>query len=891
MPLGASIVAGLGSEPRNGFRGPLRQALRHGGFQVDMVGSNHDGSIADNDHEGTPGSVISDTIDYFKRSQALKPNVVVINVGTNDALEQVDIPGLKGRMRKLLDTIWQAQDMSSTCIILSTLISSGKENGKKHNPTINGYYRELVTELHADHCIYLAEMDPPTGPAKGWIGLDDMITDGVHPNNEGYRKMAYIFWQAILQANKDGMIKPYAAINEEHLDYKGCNKEYGSGDYAGLTQQGSGWDDGIYYHESHSKGVIWKFESDHDRGQFFFAGLWGQRYDDLVAWFDKGDAPHGNLFAVWRNMGDGQFKKIADLDPDLKCKPEGVVFVDMNSDGLDDLVCIDDNGDAYLSINQGDGGDRTPPTFKRVSKSALIKKNEQFPQSRIRIADIDGDGRGDYLAIDSAGNIHAWRNGWVDNIPKYWQPLGIRFQGKNKGNITGTRLVDINGDGRVDWLWVSDKGEVETWTNSRTCQKGQEGDGLKIDWRQGFHKGLSSGYTHGGVAYLHPEGDIRTRIMFGRIWGEPEAFGLFGRKDYAYLDHYEIDGKHIFNIRAWKNQGAGGTKVKADGVKYCNMMGHDDGREDYVWTYSDGAMVLYPNAGKYKMREDESYWGESTTIFDPKQLIAQRLDRRDLHLMDWDGDGTCDIVWTDPENNNKPSVWLNRYGKTKDWSKPETWELFRNQDSPANIVSCGEHRGSDLHDQAVQFADIDGNGRDDYLCIRRDGHITGFIHKDDNTWEDVGQIKFAQDKDRANLRFADVNGDGLDDMIWVDKFNGDGYVWYNKGPGNRKKLQGSYIEWARQEKPVYKGDHAGTCLYFPDLDGNGRADMHVIQNVYTNEAKTWYNPTCGLENHHGEGGTCCGDPSLPVPPGDTPPVVLLPQGADEETSITSSFHT
>ncbi|KAL2859212.1 hypothetical protein BJX68DRAFT_252247 [Aspergillus pseudodeflectus] len=869
MPLGASIVAGIGSHPRNGFRGPLRQALRHSGFEVDMVGSKHDGTFTDNDHEGTPGAVISETVDHFKNSQQLKPNIVVLNVGANDALEDIDVPGAKKRMHTLLDTIWQAEDMSSACVILSTLIPSSRDRGKKHNPTINTFYRELADELKSDHCIYLAEMDPPTGEAKGWIGADDMQSDCVHPNNEGHRKMAHIFWQAIIKAHTDGKIKAPVAIDQKTTVTETCDKEYGTGEYAGLTQQGSGWDDGIYQHEAHSKGIIWKYESDFDREQFFFAGLYGQNRDDLVAWFDKKDAPHGNMFVVWRNTGktEGRFEKIADLQPDLNCQPKGIFFVDMNSDGLDDLVCIAENGDAYLSINQGDGTDGKPPTFKRVSETALIKRNEGFARWRIRIADIDGDGRGDYLAIDNEGNIHAWRNGWVDDIPKYWQPLGIRFTGKHKGNITGVRMVDINGDGRADWLWVSDKGEVETWTNSRTCQSGSIGDGLKVDWRQGFAKGLSSGYTHSGVGWLHPNGDMRTRILFGRVYGEPQDFGLLGRKDYVYLEHWLQDDKHLFHMRAWKNQGSGGTKVKADGVKYCNMMGHEDGREDYVWTFSNGKMVMYPNAGICKSKEDGSYWGAQVTIFDPAQTAGQHLDRRDLHLMDWDGDGDCDIVWTDPDNDSRPSVWLNYYRKTKDWSKPGTWELFRNADSSASGVSCTEHRGFDLHDQAVQFADIDGNGRDDYLCIRRDGHITGFIHKDDNSWESVGQIKHSQEKDRANLRFADVNGDGLDDMIWVEKFNGDGYVWYNRGPGDRSKLQGSYIHWDRQEKPVYQSDRAGTCVYFPDLDGNGRADMHVIRDVYSNQAATWYNPSCAVVNHQGDEGSCCDDPKLPVPPG------------------------
>lgn len=78
---------------------------------------------------------------------------------------------------------------------------------------------------------------------------------------------------------------------------------------------------------------------------------------------------------------------------------------------------------------------------------------------------------------------------------------------------------------------------------------------------------------------------------------------------------------------------------------------------------------------------------------------------------------------------------------------------------------------------AVRFADITGNNRADYLCIEKDGRVSGFVHNDDDSWENVGQIKFADGKDRANLRWADVNGDGRDDMLWSEKFTGDAYVW------------------------------------------------------------------------------------------------------------------
>lgn len=78
---------------------------------------------------------------------------------------------------------------------------------------------------------------------------------------------------------------------------------------------------------------------------------------------------------------------------------------------------------------------------------------------------------------------------------------------------------------------------------------------------------------------------------------------------------------------------------------------------------------------------------------------------------------------------------------------------------------------------AVEFADITGNGRADYLCMEPGSRTTGFTHNSDGSWTDAGQIKVSITKDRANMRWADVNGDGKADLLWIEKFSGDGYVW------------------------------------------------------------------------------------------------------------------
>ncbi|OBT56778.1 hypothetical protein VE04_04842 [Pseudogymnoascus sp. 24MN13] len=751
-------------------------------------------------------------------------------------------------MKNLIRTILGQPGWDRTTIILSTLIPSANGDTEAPRGSVNDQYRNLVKDMQADGVrIVLADMDPPVA-GNGWLSYSTDYGDPVHPNDQGYAKMAYVWWAAINKARNDGLLQP---PNISEID-EDCHKKPGDGVSAGgLTQQVNGLDDGIYYHSSVGMGSVFDFSSNFDRGQWFFAKLFSRDRDDLVGWVDQ---PDGTVvYAVYKNNGGGfpRFTKIDDMTVHDNCLISGVNFVDINGDGLDDFVCIAKDGEAFASINNGPSSGSSP-TFTSIGS---IKSSEPgYDQSNICLADIDGDGRADYCASNAAGDISCWRNGGIQDKSEYWQALGKRFTGNNIGDLNGVRFVDINGDGRDDWIWVGDKGEVYTYTNSRSCQKGELGDGLNVAWRQGFLSGSSSGPTHLGMGVA----GIRDRIHFARIYGESESFGLLGRHDYVYMEHTRNGDKYDIQVKVWKNAGYGSTKLKADGNKYCNMMGHSGDREDYVWTLSTGQMTIHPNAGLSEVGDGQSFWGPEATMFDPAVHAGGRnLDRRDLHLADWDGDGFCDIIWTNPDENNQVEVWRNLYGETHAWN----WSYLGN---PATELSCVEKRGLGIHDIPVHFADVTGNKKADYLCMQKDGRTTGWVNGDSG-WEVIDQFKHTEGLDRANFQFADADGDGKADLIWTDKFNGDGTVYYN---GGRQEVGGSQFLWSNEGK-AFTGNAAGTCVYYPELNGDNRADQHNLLGTFTNEARTWFN-TCDGGNAMGDGPSTGTDPQLPAKPGLDP---------------------
>ncbi|KAL2819388.1 hypothetical protein BJX63DRAFT_428611 [Aspergillus granulosus] len=863
LPLGASITWGLASSDNNGYRKALRDQLRSDGFDVNMVGSRSNGEMADNDVEATSGYIIDEVRAAAANSLIYKPNVVLINAGTNDCRRNLAIDTAGERMRALIMDLLTAPDMSHTLIVLSTLLQSGNEITMSNQPLVNAQYRNLVTDLRGKgHNIVLAEMDPQDGEGSNRLTYPDSFADVTHPNDQGYKIMASIWYDAIKAAVSQGMISPAAEVDLG--DGTGtCNKTPGTGIYAGgHTQRGGGEDDGIYYHSSQTQGIVFSFDSNDDNDlKVFFGRLYRQDRDDILIWEKNNGVAR---YDTYMNTGatTNRFKRVGWTSIADNCNETGAHFIDINGDGLDDFVCIGLDGTAYASVNNGDGTPTSPPSFTYLGK---WKDREGSDQAAVRLGDVDGDGRADYCVLAANGDIRCWRNGWVgefypdissiscyydglliqvgdqDDLPKYWQPLGVRFTGGNMGDLRGIRFEDINGDGRDDWLWVNVDGQTTTWTNSRSCDRGVEGEGLKIVWRQGFQEGKSSGPTHPGMGSFATSG-LRNRVHFARIIGQPQDFGLLGRQDYAFFDiKAKESGGYTWDLHVWKNVGHGATKIKADGNRYCNMQGHEDGRMDFVWILSKGDMRIYPNKGLSEFSDSsESYWGSDYVIFDPSSVFGRDLDRRDLHLADWDGDGVCDIIWTDPDNANRMHVWRNRIKETGSYN----WEYHFD-----GTPSCNEKRGIGFFDRPVHMADITGNGMADYLCVEPDGRTWGYVH-DSNGWEYMDQIKFAEDRDRANLQWADVNGDGRADLIHTNKFTGDGTVWYSNG---RKDIGGSRFHWVNSGV-LYSGAAAGACTYFPDLDGDGRADLHAIINSLDNTADSWYNRCGGVKDHTGDDG-------------------------------------
>ncbi|KOS44744.1 hypothetical protein ACN38_g4349 [Penicillium nordicum] len=147
------------------------------GYIVDMVGSRKSGSMENNDNEGWRGFGIEQVTNKAKRSvPRLLPNLFVVNVGSNDCVQDFEIETAGKRMSDLLEYLYTASPGST--VILSTLLSNLDGKIDSRVQYVNEQFWEIEKARTAEgRKIIIVDMHGHDGPQIG------DLTDGTHPND------------------------------------------------------------------------------------------------------------------------------------------------------------------------------------------------------------------------------------------------------------------------------------------------------------------------------------------------------------------------------------------------------------------------------------------------------------------------------------------------------------------------------------------------------------------------------------------------------------------------------------------------------------------------------------------------------------------------------------
>ncbi|WP_344917870.1 GDSL-type esterase/lipase family protein [Streptosporangium oxazolinicum] len=509
MPLGDSITEGVGSPTGSGYRIALQSGLRNQGFQYDFVGSLSHGQGGDLNHEGHSGWRIDQIQGQIEGwLNVYRPDLVTLHLGTNDMIQNYQTGTAAERLATLIDRVFTFRP--TVAVVVSTLVPSRTPSIDARIRQFNRETREVVRgRQEAGRHIVLVDMAEVT-PAD--------IADDVHPGDNGYRKMAKIFNIGVVRAAMEGWITPQPGPGPVSCT-PGPDPTGGSGREAWFADfNGDGRDDYLALRPGSGSVRTWlnngaDYSGDHwvacgvtasgtntgvGQGRvLLFGDLDGDRRDDYLAvnpatgetraWVNRGAENGGDrwedrgVIASGTNTGVTLLGRVAQ-------------FADIDGDGRDDYLSLDPRtGHTRAWLNRGAdrGGDHW--LDKGVIASGT-NTGVSLTGRYVQFADIDGDGRDDYLAIDPAnGNTRAWRNVGAENGGDKWEDRGVIASGTNTGvSRTGriARFGDLNGDVRADYLAIDPaNGSVRGWINVRADVPGDH-------W---IDRGLIASGTNTGV--------------------------------------------------------------------------------------------------------------------------------------------------------------------------------------------------------------------------------------------------------------------------------------------------------------------------------------------------------------------------------------------------------
>jgi hypothetical protein len=181
--------------------------------------------------------------------------------------------------------------------------------------------------------------------------------------------------------------------------------------------------------------------------------------------------------------------------------------------------------------------------------------------------------------------------------------------------------------------------------------------------------------------------------------------------------------------------------------------------------------------------------GDLSTV--PGWQSAESSIQSILAAADYDGDGWEDVA---------VSKWVNFESA-----------IYKNMNGALQTVPVWT-TGDDDSDKGVAWADVDGNGWPDLAL----GHDPTLLYSNDdgtltNTWSSEDTFFGQQD-----MRFADVDQDGDDDLAEIHFSNGHVNIYINNDG-----VLDSLPTW------TYDSPHTGTAIAFGDINGDERIDLVV----------------------------------------------------------------
>lgn len=195
LPIGASQIAGKGSTDGNGWRKMVRDRLQSDNYVVDYVGTQPYGNIpAPNDEtEAYPAKSIFQAYNLSLTSGAwdTKPNLVIVTLGTNNCLQGTPVPYRDAlvQMSQLLEHVHELLPAALTLVagVVPWLADGGLCIPKLNNGIAQAVVQQQAYGQNVEYVDLYNVLNITT----------DYQSDGIHPTDAGYVKLANAWYEAI----------------------------------------------------------------------------------------------------------------------------------------------------------------------------------------------------------------------------------------------------------------------------------------------------------------------------------------------------------------------------------------------------------------------------------------------------------------------------------------------------------------------------------------------------------------------------------------------------------------------------------------------------------------------------------------------------------------------
>ncbi|MET8885400.1 GDSL-type esterase/lipase family protein [Streptomyces rubiginosohelvolus] len=330
-----------------------------------------------------------------------------------------------------------------------------------------------------------------------------------------------------------------------------------------------------------------------DAGYAKMATAWydGVKTAEDKGWIRKPSAlePDANCNAVDPGgsgetaLGKG-WRKLGVIAPGYGSGGGRTVMAEMNGDKRADYVQIRPDGSIRVGINTENKPGQ--PTWKNWGGGSGVfspagDATEPGLDSYVRFADIDGNGRDDYLVLlgsnDKVTLVDVWLNhpgsgdgpSWGEDMPRLRLPI-------ENARLDRLRFADVNGDGRDDVLRLGETGEVHAYLNQRQSGALQPDWEEKLSWAPGVQ-----GAKAEGLRFADVDNDNRADYLMVGGDGSVHAYLNRGGKGGGGFDKH-----HDF---------ANASNYPRKYVQFSDISG--DGKADYLVVYDGGAVRAWLNRG------------------------------------------------------------------------------------------------------------------------------------------------------------------------------------------------------------------------------------------------------------------------------------------------------